>query len=186
MSGTASASVRTISIASSTVHLPAPRVLGLHQPAGRIRRILQQLLDPRRHRSRQLLEHRLRALGRDGLHEVGRIVGIQFLDNPAELVGGQRVENLGADGRREPGHDGRGGRRVEEIEDLAPGLGPADHVHQFCDVRGVKRRNHRLDGFRVRRLQHCDDVFEPALVCRQDVRLVCAHEVSSPMKSAEL
>ena len=166
MSATASASVRTISIASSTVapsstaaysdFINPPAVSGGYFSSCWIR----AATDPGNPSSTACA----RSVGH-GFQEVGRVVGIQFLDDAAQLVGGQRVENLAADGRREPGHDGRGRRHVEEGEHLAPGLGPADQVQHLRDVRRVERRNHRLDGFRVRRLQLRDESLEPLLVC---------------------
>ena len=151
-------------------------VLGLHQPARRIRRIFQQLLDPRGHRRRQLFEHRLRALVGNGFQDVGGIVGIQLLDDAAQQVGRERLENLGADGRREPRQDGRGRRCVEEGEDFPPGLGVAGRVQHLGDVRRMERRNHRPDGVRLCRLQESDESLESLFVCRHNVRFLRAHE----------
>ena len=131
--------------------------------------------------SGQSLQHRLRLLFRDSAEQIGGVVGIELLDEPAEIVGGHGVEDLDARGWGNASDDGCGDGRFEQREDLPARVGPRQRVQQLGEIGRVQRRHRCGNRLRARLFDECDQRFD-TINRRRTLRCLSAHDRPSGLR----
>ena len=119
------------------------RIFRLHQAARRVRRVAQELLDPRGQGPGQAGENTLRTFLRDRAQQIGGVVRVQLLQDLPQVVVGQVLDDLRAGERRDQSQDCRGDVRRENAKEPVPDLGPLEQVDELSHI-GRMQRGHRL------------------------------------------
>ncbi len=119
--------------------------LGLHAPAGRVLRVVQDALDGAALRRRHLLEDFVLLLLRQVLEDVRGIVGIEIADALGDGFRQQLLEDVLADGVLDLGERGEVEVAAQQLDEAGPQIG-VERLDQVAGIRLVQLADQRLQG----------------------------------------